>query len=294
MTTLTNEVATLKVKVANLEAEKNSWATKQELARTKSDLENAIAKIAESVNAAIDKLREFVINALAELRKLIRGEDLEPRVKDLEGRMTGVEKVANAASNLAINLRIRVEKIEAFLFGNGDPFGIGSFRKRLEAVEVGLGDAQRDIKYILDYLSKLKKKIDDLWGQIKLIWAAIAVLQGQVAGVLVAIAKIFGLIAALTGKITLALKLIANLEIQIQFILKLVNNFKINIGRPGRDGKDGRNGLPGRDGLRGLPVNDIDVYFRDSFSRDATKHRLKLEDDTIVTYDSENAVTLIS
>jgi len=40
------------------------------------------------------------------------------------------------------------------------------------------------------------------------------------------------------------------------------------------------------------PVNDIDVYFRDSFSRDATKHRLKLEDDTIVTYDSENAVTL--
>jgi hypothetical protein len=257
MTTLTNEVATLKVKVANLEADKNTYATKQELKKTESDLQNAIDKIAENVKAAIDKLREFVINALAELRKLIRGEDLEPRVKDLEGRMTGVEKVANAASNLAINLRIRVEKIEALLFGNADPFGIGGLIRRIESLEGGLGQALQDIKYILNYLTNFKKEFDSFkwWTERKFEALAFLLLLKEF---LLLLKDKFDKILALIDKVAKILKLINELK-------DLFDKFKRDQrklpergrdgrdGKNGRDGKDGRNGTNGKDGKAGQP-----------------------------------------
>lgn len=261
MTSLTNEVAALKTKVANLEADKNTYATKQELDRTKNDLQNAIDKIEDNVGAAIDKLRQFVISALEELRKLFTGNnsDLEPRVKNLEIRVGGLDLVTDSLRRAIEALQARVNKIEAFLFGNGDRFGIGGLIRRIESLEGGLGQALQDIKNIYNILTKHQKSIDDLWWQIKLIWAAIGVLQGEVLalGFLLLLKGKLEKLLALIGKVADILKVLNELR-------KLFDKFKDDQkrlqpgrngkdGKDGRDGKDGKNGSNGKDGKAGQP-----------------------------------------
>ncbi len=208
MTSLTNEVASLKTRVATLEGRQNDYATKNDL----------------------DRLREFFLSLIAELRRILEtllgrsNSDLEGRVKILEIRVDGVERLAQAAANLAGQLRSRVEKLEA---------KIGDILSRLQAVEGGLGQALMDIKNIYNILTKLQKSVNDLWGQIKLIWAAILLLQGQVAGLLYLIA------------------LVAELKTTVNLILKLIANLKFKIGPAGKDGRDGKDGAKGLKGDKG-------------------------------------------
>ncbi len=259
MTSLTNEVSSLKTKVANLEADRNNYATK-------SELQAAIEGVKRLIESLISELRksfEAAINGLNELLRTLLGRnsaDLDQRVKNLEIRVSGIEAVIDSLMRTIQSLQSRLGKLES---------QINSILGRLSALENTVGQILMDIKNIYNILTRHQKSIDDLWTQIKLLWAAIA---ASIAAALVAVwAAITALQAALAfieGQITalwIALRLLAAKK-----LLPAPRGLPGRDGKNGKDGKDApkapslpsaRNGRDGRDGKDGKDGKDLTMEY---------------------------------
>jgi|GEM_PF-3309686 len=187
MTSLANEVAALKTKVATLESKQNNYATKSELERAisglKALLEGLIEQLRRSLESAIDAINRLLRDLLGR-----NSENLEGRVRNLETRVGGLENVFDSLRRTLESLIGRVGRLES---------QIGGILSRLQAVENGLGQALMDIRNLYSITSRHENAINDLWGQIRNIWAAIALLQGQIAGILTAIANLLKLFRTL-------------------------------------------------------------------------------------------------
>ena len=233
MTSLANEVATLKTKVANLESRQSSYATKSELA-------SAIEGVRRLIETLIEQLRksfEAAFNAVNELLRTLLGrnsENLEGRVKELEIRVSGLEGITDSIRRAVENLQRKFGRLESdYLSFKGYVNGkLSVLFSKVQSLENTIGQMLMDIKNLYSITTRHEKSINDLWGQIRLIWAAIALLQIQVAGLIIAIAKLLKLFKA----------------------LPLARN-GLN-GRNGANGKDGSKGANGRNGANGINGKD--------------------------------------
>ena len=254
MTSLTNEVSSLKTKVANLEADRNNYATKNEL-------QSAIEGVKRLIESLISELRrsfEAAINGLNELLRTLLGrnsDDLDQRVKNLEIRVFGIESVIDSLMRTIQAVRNRLEKLESQIF------------KRLEALENIQGQILQDIKNIYNILTKLKKDFDSFAAWVRFeffrVWFEITKLNVAVLAL--------SFLLLLKDKIDKLLSLIG----KVQELFKLINQLKRSPSRglPGRNGRDGKNGkdapklLPpkggsnGRDGKDGKNGKDLTMEY---------------------------------
>ena len=217
MTTLTNEVATLKTKVANLERKQSQYATKPEL-------DKAIAELRNLLETGLNGVRRILETLLGR-----NDSGLEGRVSNLEIRVGGVDLVTGS-------LLRTVQGIQARL---------GDLLSRVSSLEGAIGQILMDTRNLYNIVTKLQRSVDDLWGQIRLIWSALA--AAIAAAIAAAVATIWAAIAGLKTAIALIQKQIAALWAAIR-ALTLRPALP---GRSGRDGSNGRDGKNGKDGSNG-------------------------------------------
>ena len=245
MTTLTNEVATLKTKVANLERKQSQYATKPEL-------DKAIAELRNLLETGLNGVRRILETLLGR-----NDSGLEGRVSNLEIRVGGVDLVTGS-------LLRTVQGIQARL---------GDLLSRVSSLEGAIGQILMDTRNLYNIVTKLQRSVDDLWGQIRLIWSALA--AAIAAAIAAAVATIWAAIAGLKTAIALIQKQIAALWAAIR-ALTLRPALPGRSGRDGsngrdgkngkdgsngRDGKNGKNGKNGKDGSNGRDGKDAEVKF---------------------------------
>ena len=258
LTSLTNELAIQKIKIANLESKQSQFATKSDL----DNLRGIIESVRDIANAARDSIRELLGNLRALIveivssliNQLLNGnKELESRVNILEIRVNGIDGIIGSLVRTIEGLKGRLSKVESQIAEFINKFT--DIFNRLASLENMQGQILMDIRNIYSILSKHQKSIDDLWGQIKLIWAAIALLQAQLAGAIIAIANLLKLIKALPAA---------------------------RNGRDGRDGKNGRDGRDGRNGTNGTNGTNGKTGATGANGRDGTNGKdLKMEFSTI-------------
>lgn len=252
MTSLTNEVAALKTKVANLESKQNDYATKSELASAIDDVKGLLEALRRQIESTIDTLRNLIEDLI---RRLFGLESNGDRIKNLEIRVSALEFITNSLRRTIEAVRNRLDKLESafYIFKGVVAAQISQIFGRLQSLENTVGQILMDIRNIYNILTKLKKDFDGFVGWVRLeffkVWAEIIKIN------IALLALSFLLV--LKNKIDKLLSLIE----KVQEIFKLINqlrklfNNKNNQrglpGRSGRDGRDGQRGLPGRNGEKG-------------------------------------------
>jgi prefoldin subunit 5 len=167
MTSLTNEVATLKTKVANLESEKNQYATKAQLESKASFLEGSIKGIKGEL---IGLIKDIAVGIVREIIEQIFNNKLEPRIRVLEIKVAGLEFVSDSHGRVIRSLKQQIARLESAISELKNTVGqilmdikniyniLGDYRRRIESLENIIGQILTDILNIYDILKRLKFK----------------------------------------------------------------------------------------------------------------------------------------